>query len=268
MTSPRGTTGDPVTEPSEVLVVRDGDVVTITLNRPDARNAQTPRMWQRMRAIARDLTADVRIVVVRGAGSAFSAGLDTAAFRGVPLPGGPSLPEMARMPEQECDAVIAGYQEAFSWLRRPDLLSIAAVAGPAIGAGCQLALACDLRVVADDARFALPEATLGLVPDLGGTKRLVELVGYARALEICLTGRRVDAAEAARLGLATVAVAGHELDDAVSDLVAALLATPRDAAVETKALLLGAAVRSDAEQLAAERAAQARRLRDLAGAGE
>lgn len=254
--------------PSDVLVHRDGEVATITLNRPGARNAQTPRMWHRLREIGRELTGDVRVVVVRGAGPAFSAGLDKAAFQGAALPGGRSLPEMARLPESECNALIGSYQEAFSWLRHPDLISIAAVSGAAVGAGCQLALACDLRVLADDAVLALPEATLGLVPDLGGTKRLVELVGYARALEICLTGRRLDAAEAGRLGLATVTVAGQELDAAVADLVAALLATPRDAAVETKALLLAAAASSDEEQLAAERAAQARRLRDLSGLGE
>lgn len=268
MSSASSGAGESTAASSEVLVDRHGEVVTITLNRPDVRNAQTPRMWHRLRAIGRELTGDVRVVVIRGAGTAFSAGLDKAAFRGEPLPGGPSMPEMARMADEECDAVIAGYQEAFSWLRRPDLISVAAVSGPAVGAGCQLALACDLRVITPEALFALPEATLGLVPDLGGTKRLVELVGYARALEICLTGRRLDAAEAARVGLATVTVTRDELDGAVSDLVAALLGTPRAAAIETKALLLGAAARSDAEQLAAERAAQGRRFRDLAGAGE
>jgi enoyl-CoA hydratase/carnithine racemase len=153
-------------------------------------------------------------------------------------------------------------------LRRPDLISVAAVQGHAIGAGFQLALACDLRVLAHDAQLAMPEVTLGLVPDLGGTKRLVELVGYARALEICVTGRRLDAAEAGRLGLATVVVPGAELDAAVADLVAAVLAGPRDAVVEVKALLAGAAGRSYDDQLRAEREAQVRRLRDLAGLGE
>jgi enoyl-CoA hydratase/carnithine racemase len=113
--------------------------------------------------------------------------------------------------------------------------------------------------------LALPEPTLGLVPDLGGTAPLVDAVGYARALEICLTGRRVGAEEALRLGLATVVVPLDELAAATDDLVAALLAAPRDAVVETKALLLGAAERrrSRDEQEAAERAAQVRRLRDL-----
>jgi enoyl-CoA hydratase/carnithine racemase len=137
------------------------------------------------------------------------------------------------------------------------------VQGHAIGAGFQLALACDLRVVADDVRFAMRETSLGLVPDLAGTGPLVRAVGYARALEICLTGREVGAAESVALGLAQLAVPRAQLDDAVADLVGALLAPDVDAVRETTALLAGAGCRSEAEQLAAERAAQARRLRAL-----
>ncbi len=251
-----------------VRLTVDGALATVTLCRPEKLNAQTPQMWTRLAEIGRALTGDIRVVVVRGEGRAFSAGLDRAALRGEPLPGGPSLAEMGQLPPEECEALIADYQRAFSWLSRPDLVSIAAVAGPAIGAGFQLALACDLRILADDAQLAMPETTLGLVPDLGGTKRLVDLVGYARALEICLTGRTVRAAEAAALGLATVVVPRPELDDAVADLVAALLAAPRSAAIETKALLAGAARRSQAEQEAAERAAQTRLLRERAGFAE
>jgi enoyl-CoA hydratase/carnithine racemase len=247
--------------------VADG-VATLTLNRPESYNAQTPAMWVRLRAVGRELTGDVRVVVVRGAGPGFSAGLDKAALRGEPLPGGMSLVDMARLPERDCLELIASYQEAFGWLRRPDIVSVAAVAGYAIGAGFQLALACDLRVLADDAQLAMAETTLGLVPDLGGTKRLVELIGYARALEMCVTGRRVGAAEASRLGLATVTVPRAELDGTVADLLAALLAPPRAAVTETKALLAGAGGRDQAAQEAAERAAQRRRLLDLAGLGE
>lgn len=94
------------------------------------------------------------------------------------------------------------------------------------------------------------------------------IVGYARALEICATGRFVQAEEAERTGLANLVVPPAELDAAVGDLTAAILAAPRDATVETKALLLGAPSRTYDEQRAAERAAQARRLRDLAGLGD
>ncbi len=122
--------------------------------------------------------------------------------------------------------------------------------GHAIGAGFQLALACDLRVVADDVQFAMRETSLGLVPDLTGTQPLVDLVGYARALEICATGRFVHAEEAERIGLANLVVPADELDAAVRDLAAALLAAPRDAVIETKALLRGAGSRTYDEQRA------------------
>ena len=249
-----------------VAVTVAGAVATVTLDRGERLNAQTPHTWAALREVGRSLPGTVRVVVVRGEGRAFSAGLDRAAFTPDGIPGALGLVELAALPSAGAEDVIHGYQEAFSWLRRPDLVSVAAVQGVAIGAGCQLALACDLRVLAEDALLSLPEPTLGLVPDLGGTAPLVETVGYSRALEICLTGRRVGAAEALTLGLATLVVPRAQLSSAVEDLVAALLAAPRDAVVETKALLLGASGRSRDEQEAAERAAQVRRLHDLASA--
>jgi enoyl-CoA hydratase/carnithine racemase len=245
-----------------IRVDRDGPVATITLCRPAVLNAQDPPMWAALRAAGRDLPGDVRVVVVRGEGRAFSAGLDI----GVVQSGG--FADLVAVPEDVAQDRIAEFQAAFTWLHRPDLITVAAVQGHAIGAGFQLALACDLRVVADDAKFCMAEVTLGLVPDLGGTKRLVDLVGYARALELCVTGRRVAADEASRIGLANLVVPLADLDGAVDDLVAAVLAGSRDAVVEIKALLLGAGDRSYEVQFAAERAAQVRRLRDLAGLGE
>lgn len=244
----------------------DGPVATVTLCRPDVLNAQTPEMWRAMYDFSRDLPGDVRVVVVRGEGRAFSAGLDLSVVNDPAA--GNSLSALAALSPQECADRIAGFQAGFTWLHRPDLLSIAAVQGHAIGAGFQLALACDLRVLTDDARLSMAEVALGLVPDLAGTKRLVDLVGYARALEICVTGRRIDAVEAEQLGLATVVVPPAELDAAVEDLVGAILAGNRNAVVEIKALLAGAAGRSPADQQRAEREAQTRRLRDLAGTGE
>ncbi|WP_309229998.1 enoyl-CoA hydratase/isomerase family protein [Blastococcus sp. TML/M2B] len=157
------------------------------------------------------------------------------------------------------------YQRGFRWLRTPGIVSIAAVQGHAIGAGCQLALACDLRVLAEDAQLRLPEPTLGLVPDLTGTSTLVELVGYSRAMEICLTGRPVGAAEAHAMGLANVVVPVAQLDAAVAQLTHALLGPPAGASRETAALVRSAVRNDPATQDAAERAAQVRRLRELAG---
>ncbi|WP_030571656.1 enoyl-CoA hydratase/isomerase family protein [Streptomyces aureocirculatus] len=251
-----------------VRLTVDDAVATVTLTNPAKRNAQFPALWRALTEAGRALPGSVRVVLLRGEGKSFSAGLDRQAFTPEGFDGEPSFLDLARGDDDALDATIAEYQEAFTWWRRGDLVSIAAVQGHAIGAGFQLALACDLRVAADDAQFAMRETSLGLVPDLTGTHPLVSLVGYARALEICATGRLVQAAEAERIGLANLVVPGDQLDAAAQDLAGALLAAPRDAVIETKALLQGVAGRSYEDQRHAERAAQARRLRDLAGLGD
>jgi enoyl-CoA hydratase/carnithine racemase len=240
-----------------------GPVATITLCRPEVRNAQTPKMWVALAEIGENLEPEVTVVVLRGEGQSFSAGLDLAMLRPDGIPDDLSFAQLAAMSDLEMDDAIAGFQEAFSWWRTPSLITIAAVQGHAIGAGFQLALACDLRVLADDARLAMREPSLGLVPDLGGTHPLVELVGYSRALEICVTGRWVDAAEARDIGLATIVVPRRDLDSTVADLVAAVSSAPRDAVTATKALLRSAGGRRYDDQLAAERAAQVKRIRAL-----
>jgi enoyl-CoA hydratase/carnithine racemase len=219
-----------------------------------------------MREFGTALPASVRVIVVRGAGPSFSAGLDRAAF--TPDPAAPdSLAALLAGGETAAAARIASYQAAFGWLAGPRVVSVAAVQGHAVGAGLQLALACDLRVLADDALLTMAEVSLGLVPDLGGTKRLVELVGYAAALDICVTGRRVGAEEALRLGLASRVSPRANFDETVAALVADVLRAPADAVAEVKALLLAAADREQSEQEVAERAAQVRRLRALLSAG-
>ena len=243
----------------------EGPVATVTLDRPATRNAQTPATWDALRAVGDSLAADVRVVVVRGAGGTFSSGLDRSMLAGAG--GRPSLLSLLDLDDVELADRIAGWQEGFTWLRRPDLVSVAAVQGAAVGAGFQLALACDLRVLADDARLSMREPMLGLVPDLTGTKALVDLVGYSRALEICATTRWVSADEAADLGLATIVVPAAELDDAVADLAAALTAPVHGAVSETKALLQSAGRLGLDDQRRAEREAQVRRLRELGAAG-
>jgi enoyl-CoA hydratase/carnithine racemase len=246
-----------------VRTARDGAVLTVTLDRPEQLNAQTPATWAALAEVGRTLDDAVRVVVVRGAGRSFSAGLDRSLFSTEPdVRGG--LGELAAMPEDLAQERIRRYQSGFRWLRSPGIVSVAAVQGHAIGAGAQLALACDLRVMADDAQLRLPEATLGLVPDLTGTSTLVEAVGYARALEIALTGRAVGAREAQAIGLATAAVPAGELDGAVADLVAALLAPSAGAGRATAALIRSAARNAPDLQDEAERAAQVRRIGALA----
>ena len=247
-----------------VRTSQDGAVLTVTLDRPDQLNAQTPVTWSVLAEIGASLPDEVRIVVVRGAGRAFSAGLDRSLFD--PEPGVENgLGDIGRMPEDEAQERIREFQAGFRWLRSPGIVSIAAVQGHCIGAGAQLALACDLRVFTEDAALRLPEVTLGLVPDLTGTSTLVELVGYSRALEICLTGRAVKSAEARVIGLANLVVDAAELDATVADLIAALIAPPVGASRATAALVRSAVRNDPAEQDAAERAAQVRQLRELVG---
>ena len=245
-----------------VRTQQDGAVLTVTLDRPDQLNAQTPATWSTLAQIGSSLADDVRVVVVRGAGRSFSAGLDRSLFSAEPgVDGG--LGDLGRRTPAEAEDRIREYQAGFRWLRSPGIVSIAAVQGHAIGAGCQLALACDLRILADDAKLRLPEATLGLVPDLTGTSTLVELVGYSRALEICLTGRAVQASEAHAIGLANLVVPAAELDAAVADLIAAVTAAPVNASRATAALVRSAVRNDFAQQDAAERAAQVQRLQEL-----
>jgi enoyl-CoA hydratase/carnithine racemase len=242
-----------------------GVVATVTLSRPAVHNAQTPAMWRALAGIGEGIPDEVRVVVVRGEGPSFSAGLDRALLD--PARAGDDTESVVGLlshSDDERAEAVDGFQQGFIWLRNPRFVSIAVVQGHAIGAGFQLALSCDLRVLGDDAQLCMKEPALGLVPDLTGTKPLVEMVGYARALEICATSRVVGAAEALEIGLATLVCPVAELDAALADLVAALTAPMAGAVRETKALLIGAAGRSLDEQRRLEREAQVRRFHDLA----
>lgn len=243
-----------------VLLHVDGQLATVTLNRADRLNSQTPATWRSLAAIGAGLDPSIRVVVVRGEGRAFSAGLDRSLLSADPgVDGG--LAALANGTDAEIAERIAAFQAGFSWLTEGSAISIAAVQGHAIGAGFQLALACDLRVLTEDATLTMAETSLGLVPDLTGTALLVRAVGYSRALEICATGRRIAAAEAGALGLATAVVPAEHLTGAVDDLAAALLAAPAGSLAATKQLLLGAADRTRLEQNEAERLAQIPLLR-------
>lgn len=247
-------------------VTLDGAVATLLLNRPDVRNAQHPLLWTAMSEAIDSFGEEIRVVVVRGSGGTFSAGLDLALLDPSRAGDENSMVALAGKGAEQIIDAIDVYQQPFVKLTDPRFISIAVVEGFAIGAGFQLALCCDLRVVADDARFCMKEPALGLVPDLVGTKPLVDAVGYARALEICATARWVSGEEAGQLGMAQVVAPATELDTELATLVANLTRHPAAAVRATTTLLREAPARTLEEQRLAERTAQADRFRELATA--
>jgi len=176
---------------NEVLVERRGDVVWLTFNRPDARNAMTFAMYERMAEVAGEVDADrsVRALVLTGAGGAFVAGTDISQFR-----------EFTRNEDAlEYEARMDAWLSALERVRVP---TIAALRGPVVGGGAAIAAACDLRIAAPSARFGVPVArTLGNCFSMANLVRLSSLVGVARVKEIVFTARLVDAEEALRIGL-------------------------------------------------------------------
>jgi enoyl-CoA hydratase/carnithine racemase len=243
-----------------------GPVRTITLDNPARLNAQTPSLWRALADEARSLPEEVRVVVLRGAGPSFSAGIDISLFTPAGLPGEESVIDLARGDADHLVAGIFEFQQGFvTWAEVPAVV-IAEVQGHAIGGGFQLALAADLRVVASDAQLAMRETSRGIVPDLGGTKALVDIVGYSRALEICATGRVVTGEEAGRLGIANVVAPAASLGEATHQLVEGILAAP-DAALRALKPLLCSAVGADlGEQCRRERETQVDLLRGLLAA--
>lgn len=236
----------------------------LTLDDPRRRNAQTPTLWTALAELARTLPEDVRVVVLQATGPSFSAGMDRGMLSPAGMDGEPDMVSACLERPDQADRDIARFQEAFTTWRGVDAVVVAAVQGHAVGAGFQLALGADLRIVAEDVQFRMAETSLGLVPDLGGTAVLVELLGYPRALELCLTGRVMGAQEAVEVGIATMSVPVDELAAATDDLVAALTSAPATSAKATKRLL-AQAVRSPREtQFATERQTQVELIADLA----
>ncbi len=201
-----------------------GQRANLTLNRPEVLNAMD---WDTFEALARgcdELAAqrDVRVVVVSGEGRSLSSGIDTSAFSS---------------PRGSMEDMIGHAQAGFRKLAALRMPTIAAVKGHALGAGLQLALACDIRVAADDASLGLLEHRFGILPDLGGTQQLPRLVGPGMAKKMIWTQERIDGAEARRRGLVEVVVEPDELASAVDDLVALIVAAPPTAVREVKRLI-------------------------------
>lgn len=224
---------------AEVETTRDGAVLTITLNRPDVLNAFNAAMHAAFAAALKEARdPDVRAVVVTGAGRGFCVGQDLKEFQG----GAGDIG--GRLREQYHPNVLA--------IRALEKPVIAAVNGPAAGAGLSFALACDLRLVADTAAFVPAFVNVGLIPDSGGTHFAVRLLGQARAFEWLTSGRRLSAAEAHAWGLVSEVVEGDALATRTAELAALLAAMPTTAIGMTKRLLDGAPLRTLEEQLELE----------------
>ncbi|AXG12206.1 enoyl-CoA hydratase/isomerase family protein [Intrasporangium calvum] len=198
--------------PFETLLteVTDG-VLLVTFNRPDVRNAINRQVQLDLRAALETARSDdtVGAVVLTGAGpKAFIAGADIAQVAGY----------------TKDTALASDLQRLFDLVEDFPKPTIAAVNGFALGGGCEIAMACDIRIAAESARFGLPETALSVLPGAGGTQRLGRLVGTGRAIEMILTGRMVDAAEAERIGLVTAVVAPDELLAAARSTAATILA--------------------------------------------
>lgn len=202
----------------------DGPIATLALNRPDKLNAQTPAMWLHLAdELGPGLMAnrDIRVLIVEGKGRSFSAGIDISTFTTRPSDGSGGGSNVAdRLDPAATDPVegIRHVQRGFEWLEAAPFLTIAKVHGHALGAGMQLALACDIRIVADDVVMGLLETNWGLMPDLGGTVWLPRLIGPARAIEMMVTAEKLRADELERLGIVNRVVPRDQLDATVRDL--------------------------------------------------
>ncbi|MBP7942905.1 MAG: enoyl-CoA hydratase [Polynucleobacter sp.] len=187
-----------------ILLEKHGKVTLIRLNRPKALNALSPDLTRELADALDNLESDddVAVVVLAGSDKAFAAGADIKVMK-----------DWSYMDVYKSD-FITGTWERITKFRKP---TIAAVAGYALGGGCELAMMCDLIIAADTAKFGQPEITIGTIPGAGGTQRLTRFVGKSKAMEMVLTGRMMDAQEAERSGLVSRVVPADQLiDDAIA----------------------------------------------------
>ena len=196
-----------------LLTSRENDVLTVTINRPDALNAISGTVMKEVNDVFSDIIPEhkgLRGVIITGAGDrSFVAGADIKEFLEL------SSADAREMSERG--------QAVFAKVERCAVPVVAAVNGYALGAGCELAMACHLRVCSETARFGQPEVKLGLVPGYGGTQRLVQLIGRTKAMELLLTADMIDAEEALRLGLVNYVVPAGEVLAKAQALIAKTL---------------------------------------------
>src|SRR5579884_980621 len=229
---------------AEVEVTRDGAVLTVTLNRPEVLNALNRATHEQLYAALEQARADdVRAVVITGAGRGFCVGQDLQDFSA----GAGDVAERLR----------TGYHRNVLAIRALEKPVIAAVNGPAAGAGMSLALACDVRIAAASASFVPAFIEIGLVPDSGGTWLVRRLLGAARAFEWLTTGRRLSPDEAREWGLVSEVVPDEEFAERTHEVAALYAAMPTRAVWQTKRLLDAAETSTFPQQLELEATTQA-----------
>src|SRR5581483_10396315 len=197
---------------AQVLVERDGGVATVTLHRPAVLNALSNELLGEVVGALEALDEDpaIRVAVVTGGSQVFAAGADLQQFADAPVA---TMVQSAR-------------GQLWDRLRRIRQPLVAAVAGYALGGGCELAMSCDLIIAAESARFGQPEINVGIMPGAGGTQRLARAVGKARAMELVLNGRMISAYEAERIGLVNRVVPTEVLADEAGRLAREVAAKP------------------------------------------
>jgi len=213
-----------------ILDRRDDGIAVVTINRPDKLNALNKQVMSELDAVIEEVSSDndVKAVIITGSGpKAFVAGADIA--------------ELADLDESTGQTLALAGQSVFTRIARSPKPVIAVVEGYALGGGCELALACHIRIAGGNAVFGLPEVTLGLIPGYGGTQRLPRLVGQGRAMEMILTGTPIVAQKAFDTGLVNKLVdAGQGFDEAVLMLTTILKRAPLAVAAAIKAVLASA----------------------------
>jgi enoyl-CoA hydratase/carnithine racemase len=204
----------------------DGNVALLRLNRPEVRNALSPELMEELASALEAYDADpgVRCMVIAGSDEVFASGADIVALR-------------ERSFQDSLTHPAASFWRRLAALKTP---TIAAVSGWALGGGCELALACDMIVASETAEFGQPEITLGIIPGGGGTQRLARVAGKQRAMELVLTGRRIDAAEAERIGIVNAVVRKREWLSAALEVAQRVARRPPIAARLAKQAVLAA----------------------------
>jgi enoyl-CoA hydratase len=204
-----------------IETAKEGRVATIRFNRPDQLNALNTQVMEEVLEAATGFDADpgVGCLVLTGKGRAFAAGADIGEL---------AVQDYASMQASD----FFGGWDRFATLRVPKL---AAINGFALGGGCEVAMMCDVLIASDAAKFGQPEIRIGCIPGIGGTQRLTRLIGRARAMDLILTGRMIDAAEALQIGLVSRVVPAEALEETVQEVAATIAGYPRDIALMARA---------------------------------